>query len=138
MKLKSILIYLLSLAISGCSSIFNSNDKFKTSIILLNSSAIDSFSHVIRHNYLNYSEISRSNISYRGPDGNGISSILINPCADRFEIILYSFNRQDSCVMFSDSLANGNYEIPHKSIRVPEGFYILKFGGESIIHLPPA
>ena len=115
-----------------------SNDKIKTSIIPLDKFTIDSFSHLIHTKYPNYYEISRPRYGKIGPDGDDISSILMINRAEKCDIILYSFNRQDSCVMFSDSLVNGNYEIPHKSIRVPEGCYILKFGGESIIYLPPA
>jgi len=123
---------------SGCSSIFKSNDKFETSIVPLDKLSIDSFSNLIRNKYSNYSEMSRPNDNKRGPCGTDFSSILMIASAERCKIVLYSFNRQDSCVMFSDSLVKGSYEIPHKSIRVPEGYYILKFGGESIIYLPPA
>lgn len=138
MRRKIILIYISSFILSGCSSIIKGNDSLQTTIIMLDSVSIDAFSRRIHTKHPDYGEISRPNDGNIGPDGDNISTILMIDRADICEMILYSYDRQDSCVIFSDSLVRGNYTIPHKSIRVPEGYYILKYGGESIVYLTPA
>ena len=135
MPLRSILILLIFCALSGCSLLFRDNAPLHTTVLPLDRSAIETFSRTIQSKHPRYEEESRTGNTRRGPDGSNVSTILMINRADLCTIVLYSFDRKDSCVIFSDSLTVGNYEIPHKDLRVTPGYYIFHGAGESLIYL---
>ncbi len=63
--------------------------------------------------------------------------VYLNKEVEKHDIILYSFDGKDSCILFSDTLKINAYELPLSSIPALEGYYFIKDAKDSTRYIRP-
>jgi hypothetical protein len=97
-------------------------------------SATTQFAKIIKQRYTNYADA-----SFYTPDTIGYWKMRVDrPGEQPFivfraapinqSIILYTYNKMDSCIIYSGVLENRNYTIDVNTFAVPRGRYILNIG----------
>jgi hypothetical protein len=104
-------------------------------------SRTEAFNNRLKQRYTDYSQQSTSYYNKRYPYLRGLCLTNLSICVFNKErywerFVMYTFDRKDSCVLFTDSL-QGDYCLPLGSIPVPEGYYF--FGAtDTTLMLRPA
>jgi hypothetical protein len=60
----------------------------------------------------------------RGPKGEPVIFLRGNPSQE--EIVIYTFDRKDSCIIFSGYLLDENYILYVNTLPIPTGTYLIK------------
>ena len=121
--------FLFSLVLCSCSSY-----EIITKPLVIDSEAIEIFSNKINTRFPDYAEVSGYNHlrdsvkiamkNLRGPDGEPVMLFRGRPSKE--EIVIYTFDKKDSCIIFSGILLNENYVLHINSLLIPIGKYLLK------------
>lgn len=131
MKTRSIVInILLSLALDSCS-----NYNLETKPIEINFNAVRIFSNQVNSRFQDYAVVSGYNhfrdslniaMLYVRDWRNGEPFIILRGQPSIEEIVIYTFDKKDSCIIFSGMLLNENYTLHLNSLPIPIGKYLLK------------
>ncbi len=111
-----------------------SNYEITTKPLLIDKDEVKIFSDKINSRFTNYAEVSGYNHfkdsvkiamkNVRGPDGEEVFFFRGSPSKE--EIVIYSFDRKDSCIIFSSFLSDELYLLKVNSIAIPVGKYLIK------------
>jgi hypothetical protein len=127
----------------SCLFLFScSNHQFITKRIAINTPAVDLFSKSILNRFTDYADTSRNYLdsdNFMGKKGcvTIIGMSINNKKVDKHNIVLYTFDGRDSCILYSDTLQVGKYELSFYSISVPEGYYYIKHEKDTIYYFSP-
>ena len=116
---------ILVIFITGCSST-------EMATLSLDTAAAKLFADKVIQQYSNYATASgyrdtkQVAFNLRGPDDEPV--YLFRPRSEKEEITIYTFDRQDSCILYSGDLSENAYLIKVDSIPIPRGRYLLKIG----------
>jgi len=121
--------FLFSLVLYSCSSY-----EIITRPLIIDSNAAGIFSTNINSRFTDYAEVSGYNYfrdsvkiamkNIRGPDGEPVMFFRGRPSKE--DIIIYTFDKKESCIIFSGILLNENYILHINSLPIPTGKYLLK------------
>ena len=127
--MKHVIIILFICVFYSCS-----NYEIITNPLLIYKDEVKLFSDKINSRFTNYAEVSGYNDykdsvkiamkNVRGPDGEEVFLFRGSPAKE--ELVIYSFDRKDSCIIFSGFLSEDIYELKVNSIAIPVGTYVLK------------
>ncbi len=100
----------------------------------VNSMAVRLFGERVIQRFTNYSEASGykefieiSTPWLRGPD-KGIRVIWYHARPPKEVAVIYTFDRIDSCILYSGPIEDDMYELVPASLPLPRGRYLLKLG----------
>ena len=134
MKTRFVIVtFLFSLVLYSCSS-----HEIITKPLVIDSKAVGIFSTKINSRFPDYAEVSGYNHfrdsvkitmkNIRGPDGEPVMIFRGRPSKE--DIVIYTFDKKDSCIIFSGILPNENYILHINSLLIPIGKYLLKSGND--------
>ncbi len=123
-------IFFFCLVLFSCSSY-----EFITKPLIIDSRSIEIFSSRINSRFSDYAEVSGYNhfkdslkiaMQYvRGPN-RGEPLMVFRGRPSKEDIIIYTFDKKDSCIIFSGILLNEAYVLYIDSLSIPIGKYYLK------------
>ena len=123
--------FLFFMVLYSCSSY-----EIITKPLVIDSKAVGIFSTKINSRFPDYAEVSGYNHfrdsvkiamkNIRGPDGEPVMFFRGRPSKEN--IVIYTFDKKDSCIIFSGILLNENYILHINSLLIPIGKYLLKSG----------
>jgi hypothetical protein len=92
------------------------------------------FSDRVKEKFSNYSDASGyQSPGQRGPyiRGPGVDSVLMDLRGNnsKQEITIYTFDKSDSCIIYSGFLSDSVYRINFTQIPIPSGRYLVKLFG---------
>jgi hypothetical protein len=120
---------LLALSALGCSS-------SEIPTLPVDRQAAISFATRVTQRYVDYADSSEyqppppQNPLLRGFDAE--PCILYRPEAAREDVVIYTFDRSDSCVIWSDAVPDQLYLFRILLVPIPTGRYLLKFGHTTV------
>jgi hypothetical protein len=124
--IKNLTKLLLLLSITGCTT-------FAPVVLPVDPAGASSFAERVKLRFANYADTSGYESSGpRSPflrDGEGEPVIWYHARGSTEEVVVYTFDRSDSCIIFSGTLAEQIYELRIQLLPIPTGRYLLKLGG---------
>jgi hypothetical protein len=138
-----LIVFFLIISLCSCSSY---NVTYPP--LAIDSIQVNNFSSRIKNNYSDYAEISGYNRSIDSIETLKLNSTLRGPCGDindagylikplNSEIILFTYNKNDSCVIYPAVNDDEIYWLSTMNLQVPIGQYILKYDSvETIFNHP--
>lgn len=106
-------------------------------VLPIDSMAAKSFAERVKKRFANYADTSGyqypkpPSLYVRGNEGEPVILFPVEKGSSE-DVIVYTFDRSDSCTLFSGVLVNEMYLIPVQAILIPMGRYFLKLGETTV------
>lgn len=102
----------------------------------IDSTAAISFAERVKQRFASYAETSGYQYPKSGDpnvrDGDqGELFLVYRAKASGEDVVIYTFDRSDSCIVYSGSLADETHVLRIESIPIPRGRYLLKLGDDT-------
>lgn len=127
-KLSQAIVFLCLCTAVSCAIYSNRFDRLPRHEIVVDSLLVKTFAMHVNARFSNYyhESITHEDSLIRSQGVEGI--VIINPGIEKDSLIIYTFDKKDSCILHFNSLQEGIYEFNWATLPIPKGYYLLQYG----------